>query len=202
MKKLFNLFATILAVSVLTIGFASCANDSSDSSSSSSSAASSSSSSSAAATALTTATTGAKAKFVYEGSTKDQEITTENAEPITKDLKDGLKVDLKDYIGKSVKTKNTYYYVFKDSEWSKVEYSLWSYEGKTVYEETTTDKKGTYTVTSGDFDNGTLVLKQTHSYSREKKTFEEVTSPDTTITIAGGKFTDTGDKKKREYTKQ
>ena len=37
MKKLFNLFATILAVSVLTIGFASCANDSSDSSSSSSS---------------------------------------------------------------------------------------------------------------------------------------------------------------------
>ena len=65
MKKLFKMFATILAVSVLTIGFASCANDSSDSSSSSSSAASSSASSgSSSSTSVTIAAT-------YKGDSSD-----------------------------------------------------------------------------------------------------------------------------------
>ena len=88
MKKLFNLFATILAVSVLTIGFASCANDSSDSSSSSSSAASSSSSSgSSSTTGVTIAATykntdGGKVKKILFYSNGDVAHAASTAEAL------------------------------------------------------------------------------------------------------------------------
>ena len=93
MKKLFKMFATILAVSVLTIGFASCANDSSDSSSSSSSAASSSSSSgSSSTTGVTIAATykstdGGKVKKILFYSNGDVARADSAAEAL---LKDGI----------------------------------------------------------------------------------------------------------------
>ncbi len=188
MKKLFKMFATILAVSVLTIGFASCANDSSDSSSSSSSAASSSASGVPA-----TISAGAKATFIAVKGEGEREITKDN-------LEEGKKMtgkDLSAYIGKKIKNKNTRYYVFKDSEWVHGDYTIMTVEGKTVYEEDTPDAKGTYTITSGDFNEGVVALSYTHMMNWSTKTMEEKTGNEN-ITIAGGKIKDS----KYEYSKQ
>ena len=189
MKKLFNLFATILAVSVLTIGFASCANDSSDSSSSRAATASSST--------TTTNTTTASSTGATFSNSEDKGAIDSWTEKQNEGFKRDNNVDLSAYVGKKIDIKRVISFVFAESTWEEKEGDVLYCEGKEIANPSKVKGKGTYTTTSGNFTDGVLALTQTHGWDKENKKLKEESNT-ASITIAGGKFT----LGSTEYTKQ
>lgn len=189
MKKLFNLFATILAVSFLAFGFASCSNDSSDSSSSTAATASSST--------TTTNTTTASSTGATFSNSEDKGAIDSWTEKQNEGFKRDNNVDLSAYLGKKIDIKRVKSFVFAESTWEEKEGDILYCEGKEIANPSKVKGKGTYTTTSGNFTDGVLALTQTHGWDNENKKLKEESNT-ASITIAGGKFT----LGSTEYTKQ
>ena len=169
MKKLFKMFATLFAVSVLAFSFASCANDSSSDDNSNS-----------------LSSSGTLATFVYEKESSGEQMKLDADKAALGKEKTGI--DFTAYIGKTLTSYKYKLYKFYDSEWEYVEYNKMTCESKTIWDSTTVLQKGTYEFADdSDFTDGELTLTQTHNWDSEKKELIEE-SATRTISINDGKI--------------
>ncbi len=140
MKKLFNTFMVLLAMSLMVTAFVSCKNDSDDDNDDDS------------------PSTSSLASFVY---VKSEETKTVDAAFIA-GAKEHMGKDFSAYSGKQLTLKKSRIYDFYASTWEYKECSVIICVGKTIDEDSTVTSKGTYQIVSGDFTNGVLSVTITH----------------------------------------